>query len=99
MNGIKVINNPKIYISLTADDWHLYDGVGYHLRDKVVKDLNANIQHILNDPNGTEREKKQVCWNYLRMYDYYGASDTEGMQVLDNIFREFFGPTYEGIVT
>jgi hypothetical protein len=95
MKGITVTYNPQIKLTLTADDWQLYGGEDYPLRDMVARNLNANIQQVLNDPDCNDREKKQVCWNYLRMYDNYGASDTEGMAMLDTIFYEFFGPTYE----
>lgn len=95
MKGITVTRNPQIKLTLTADDWQLYSGINYSRRDIAARDLNANIQQTLNDPDRNDREKKQVCWNYLRMYDFYGASDTEGMAVLDTIFYEFFGPTYE----
>ena len=95
MKGITVTRNPQIVLTLTADAWQLYDDEDYPLRDKVARDLNANIQQILNDFDRTDKEKKQACWNYLRMYDSYGASDSEGMAVLDTIFSEFFGPEYE----
>jgi hypothetical protein len=61
----------------------------------VALDLNANIQRILNNPGLTDKMKRQACWNYLRMYDNYGASDSEGIAVLETIFSEFFGPSYE----
>jgi len=95
MKGITVIRNPQIKLTLTADDWQLYSGIEYPWRDSVAKDLNITLQNILNNKHKTDQEKKQDCWNYLRMYDNYGASDTEGMAMLDTIFCEFFGPTYE----
>jgi hypothetical protein len=95
MKGITVTRNPQIKLTLTADDWQLYDEEDLPARVMVALDLNGNIQRILNDPARTDRMKKQACWNYLRMYDYYGASDSEGMAVLATIFSEFFGPEYE----
>jgi hypothetical protein len=95
MKGIKVTRNPQIKLTLTADDWQLYDDEDHPSRVMVALDLNANIQRILNGPSLPDRMKRQACWNYLRMYDHYGASDSEGMAVLDTIFSEFFGPEYE----
>lgn len=95
MKGITVTRNPQITLTLTADDWQLYGGEDYPSRDRVARDLNTSIQDILNDTFRTDSEKKQACWEWLRLYDNYGASDTEGMAVLDTIFCEFFGPFYE----
>jgi hypothetical protein len=113
MKGITVTRNPQIKLTLTADDWQLFDDEDHPARDRVARglnaniqqilsrrdivahDLNANIQQILNDFDRTDREKMQACWNCLRMYDSYGASDSEGMAVLATIFSEFFGPEYE----
>jgi hypothetical protein len=95
MKGITVTLNPQIKLTLTADDWQLYGGEDYPSRDMVARDLNANIQQILNDPDRTDREKKWACSDYLGVHNNYGASDTEGWAVLDTIFCEFFGPTYE----
>jgi hypothetical protein len=95
MKGITVTRNPQIKLTLTADDWQLFDDEDHPARVMVALDLNANIQRILNNPGLTDTMKMQACWNYLRIYDNYGASDTEGMAVLDTIFSEFFGPTYE----
>lgn len=95
MKGIKITRNPQIVLTLTADDWQLYSGEDYPLRDRVARDLNANMQQILNDFDRTDSEKKLACWNYLRMYDNYGASDTEGMALLDTILCMFFGPYSE----
>ena len=95
MKGITVTRNPQIKLTLTADDWQLYDDEDLPARVMVALDLNANIQRILNNTSLPDRMKRQACWNYLRMYDNYGASDSEGIAVLETIFSEFFGPSYE----
>lgn len=96
MKGVTVIRNPSIKIDLTADDWWLYSGEDYPYRDSVTVSLNRGIEDILNTSNDfySQREKKQRCWNLLEQYKGYGAADSEGGAVLDNILREFFGPEY-----
>jgi hypothetical protein len=95
MKGITVTRNPQIKLTLTADDWQLYDDEDHPARVMVALDLNANIQRILNNPSLPDSMKRRACRNYLRVYDNYGASDTEGRDMLDTIFSEFFGPEYE----
>lgn len=94
MKGVTVIRNPSIKIDLTADDWQLYSDEDYPYRDSVTVSLNRGIEDILNTSFYTQKEKTSRCYKLLNNYSNYGASDTEGCVVLDDILREFFGPEY-----
>lgn len=99
MKGVYVRHNPVIKLSLTADDWQLYDGDDYKVwRDTVAEGLNRGIEDILNtSANFYSRiEKIKKCNALLGTYSTYGAADTEGYAVLDTILCEFYGTEYYG---
>ena len=91
LGKIEVISNPQVRLSLTADDWQLYDGTGYEGRDRVAEALNRGIVEVIND---TEGRKPDRCYNVLHKWSHYGAADTEGYDMLDTIFSTVFGGKY-----
>lgn len=88
---IEVISNPQVRLSLTADDWQLYDGMGYEGRDSVAEALNRGIVEVINDTYG---RKMGRCSNVLDQWSHYGAADTEGYDMLDTIFSTVFKGKY-----
>ena len=88
LGKIEVISNPQVKLSLTADDWQLYDGTGYEGRDRVAEALNCDIAKVINDTDG---QKMDRCANVLGKWSHYGAADTEGYDMLDTILNAVFG--------
>jgi hypothetical protein len=74
MNGIKI--TCKVKLSLTADEWALYDKPGVKA---VARSMNAKVAKALNAGDF------HAAFAVLREYQDFGASDTEPEAVLNVI--------------
>jgi hypothetical protein len=74
MNGVQI--KCKVKLSLTADDWQLYDKPGVKA---VARSMNAKIAKALNAGDF------HAAFAVLREYRDFGASDTEPEVVLNQI--------------
>ena len=74
MNGVRIIY--KVKLSLTADDWQLYDIAG---AKQAAREMNTKVAKALNN-NDTE-----AAYEVLQEYSMYGAADTEPTMVLNAI--------------
>lgn len=91
---ITVVNQPKISLKLTADDWELYsdyDDTGrYANRENVACALNDFISEAINTSEDMKRAFNR-CLSILQKYSDSGANDTEGRSVLNFIFQQAYG--------
>ena len=83
MRNLQVDKSVKL--TLTADDWQLYEKPGV---DDVAKKLNKEIGEVIN--NGLQKGlKRTVITNQyakvLRQFSEFGASDSEGFGVVERI--------------
>ena len=88
---IQVVNNPKVSLSLTADDWQLY---GYRGREIAAENLNRRIESAINSALEPHENKFRRCTEALDNWSHYGAADTEGYDMLRTIFSTVFGGKY-----
>ena len=89
---IQVVNNPKVSLSLTADDWQLY---GYRGREIAAENLNRRIESAINSALEPHENKFRRCTEALDRWSHYGAADTEGYDMLRIIFYSVFGENYD----
>lgn len=78
-------------ITLTADDWNLYDLDG---RDRVALALNAAICVAYNTQS--EKDAFNTCCHYLAAFPEFGTNDLETMRVLGDIHAAVYpkSPNY-----
>jgi hypothetical protein len=70
-----------ITLTMTADDWELYGKDG---REQAAEAINKGVADAINE--GRLDKARAV----LRKYSEYGASDSEGINTLENIVELFF---------
>jgi hypothetical protein len=91
---ISVVNRPSVKLSLSADDWALYDDYDdtgrYANRENVAVALNDYISDAINTSDDKAHALKR-CMSILDKYSDSGANDTEGREVLSMIFTAAFG--------
>jgi hypothetical protein len=87
---IQVKLNPQVKLTLTADDWQLYDGEGYERRDVAARVMNQQIADAIHCAGSRSRAYME-CQRVLQRWDEFGAADSEGWQMLDYIFRTVYG--------
>jgi hypothetical protein len=91
-NKITVVSNPQVTLTLTADDWQLYDDdTGrYANRKNVAVALNDQVSNAINtSPHRSEAFHRCIC--ILERYRESGAADTEGREVLYDILELTYG--------
>jgi len=69
-------------INMTADDWQLYHIDG---RDEAAIAINAEISELLN--SGPSAWSCFDVYQILRKHYKYGAADSEGMDIADELVR------------
>ncbi len=79
----------KITIGLTADDWQMYGDEGSVAREMAAFEMNRHIENILNE-QPTKDEAVPAIANILRKYRSFGAYDTEGMLVAEDVIEVFY---------
>jgi hypothetical protein len=91
---ISVVNRPSVKLSLSADDWALYDDYDntgrYANRDNVATGLNDYIANAINTSNDRAQSFKR-CKALLEKHSYMGCNDTEGQVVLEIIMTSAYG--------
>lgn len=87
---IQVKLNPQVKLTLTADDWQLYDGEGYERRDVAARIMNQHIADAIHCAGSRSRAYME-CQRILQRWDEFGAADSEGRHMLDFIFRTVYG--------
>lgn len=91
---ITVVHNPKVKLTLSADDWGLfYDedmGPQASNRDNVAVALNDQVSEAINT-SATVEEAFKRCSSILTRHSDYGAADTEGRDMLETIFEMTYG--------
>lgn len=78
-----------IRIRLTADDWQLYGHEGDVARDMAAFEMNTKIENMLN-AYPTRTEAAQALGTILNEYRSFGASDSEGYAVAEDLLVAFF---------
>ena len=78
-----------IRIRLTADDWQLYGSEGDAARDMAAFEMNEKIENMLN-AQPTRTEAAQALGTILNEYRSFGASDSEGYAVAEDLLVVFF---------
>jgi hypothetical protein len=94
---VTVVNNPQVTLTLSADDWALYSDSDsyentrlYANREIVAVALNDQISNAINtSPHRSEAFTRCIC--ILERYRESGAADTEGREVLWDIFNLTYG--------
>lgn len=71
-----------IELHLTADDWQLYDKEG---RENAAKLINQFVEKRIN--GGRPNEAVQI----LEAFSEFGAADTEGRYMLEQIIARYEG--------
>jgi hypothetical protein len=74
MNGVKIIY--KVKLTLTANEWYLYDISG---AKQAAREINTKVAKALNNND------IQGAYEVLQEYRKYGATDTEPTAVLNEI--------------
>lgn len=74
MNGVQI--QYKVKLTLTEDDWQLYNMPG---SKKAAREMNSKIAKALNACNAP------AAYQVMKEYRAYGACDTEPLIVLDAI--------------
>ena len=87
---IQVKHNPQVKLTLTADDWQLYDGEGYERRDIAARTMNQQIADAIHCAGSRSRAYME-CQRILNRWDEFGAADSEGWQMLNHIFQTVYG--------
>jgi hypothetical protein len=91
---ISVVNRPSVKLSLSADDWALYDDHNdkgrYAHRENVAMGLNDYIANVINTSDDRAQALKR-CAALLEKHSYMGCNDTEGRVVLETIMTSAFG--------
>jgi hypothetical protein len=82
MNGVQIIKT--VDLTLTADQWELYDIPG---RDGAAFQLNRALEEIINDPEIPQDKKIARCYKILGGFAEYGAADSEGYYVVGSILE------------
>ena len=78
-----------IRIRLTADDWQLYGDEGSVAREMAAYQMNEKIENILNN-NPPKDEAVPAIADILKEYRSFGAYDTEGMLVAEDVIEVFY---------
>jgi hypothetical protein len=91
MKGLKLTKITKVSLSLTADDWQLYDVFG---RDDIARYLNKTLEANVNAGVGIS-EIKKVMQNAFDDYPLYGANDSEPKYLLDVLLLKIFSNEVE----
>jgi hypothetical protein len=79
----------KITIGLTADDWQLYGDEGGVAREMTAFEMNRHIENILN-AHPPKDEAVPAIADILKAYRSFGAYDTEGMLVAEDVIEVFY---------
>lgn len=74
MDGVRIIY--KVKLTLTEDDWQLYNMPG---SKKAAREINSKVAKALNNND------IQGAYEVLQEYSMYGAADTEPTVVLNAI--------------
>ena len=94
---IVVVQNPKVKLTLSADDWELlgrYNDTGrFANRENVAVALNDQISEAINTSANMEEAFKR-CSSILTRHSDYGAADTEGREMLETIFELTYGQDF-----
>lgn len=89
MRGVEIIKT--VQLTLTADQWELYD---IPSRNEAAFQLNRAIEEIINDPEIPSEKKMRRCIQILGGFAEYGAADSEGFRMVDDIFEcRYYGDT------
>ena len=78
-----------IRIGLTANDWSLYGEDDDPKRDMAAFEMNEKIENILNN-NPPKDEAVPAIADILKEYRSFGAYDTEGMLVAEDVIEVFY---------
>jgi hypothetical protein len=84
MQGITITR--KVSLSLTADQWQLYRLDG---REAAARSLNIEVESAINS-SADRWQADPLIRDALRRWSDFGAADTEGEDVADDILRAFF---------
>jgi hypothetical protein len=77
MHGMSVTLRPIVALTLTADDWQLYDLEG---RDTVALRLNRLVEESINEAHTMSDAIKGIN-EALVYFRHFGANDSEGVAV------------------
>ena len=85
----KIIMTPHIQLNLNARDWALYDCYDPIEAGAVADTINREIEFQINE--AASADKWHECCRILHVFSKYGAADSEGYDVLRNIFKAAYG--------
>jgi len=78
-----------IRIGLTANDWQLYGDDDDPKRDMAAFEMNEKIEAVLNAH--PPREEAVIAISaILNQYSKFGAYDSEGMHVAEDLLEVFY---------
>jgi hypothetical protein len=81
---MKIKIRSTVELNLSADDWSLYGMKG---REEIAKKLNRELEERIN--KATSRSEFEYG-NLLSQYSDYGASDSEGFQMVEHVLNKVF---------
>jgi hypothetical protein len=79
--NVTITHKVQASINLTADEWCLYMEAG---RDDVARILNKDVEKAINAASNREEAARWVI-AALKMHSLYGAADSEGYFVAEQI--------------
>lgn len=86
MRNVTLTYTAHVDINMTANDWQLYRIDG---RDEAAISLNADMKELLNGSSDID-ECRLAIPAILNRYSDYGAADSEGYQVANELLVLFF---------
>lgn len=86
MRGLTITRRAELTLSLTADQWELYNVPGCN--DAAIV-INNAVEAAVN-AGKTQHECEQAILPVFRQYADQGAMDSEPLAMLDNILRIVF---------
>ena len=88
MSKIKI--KRTVELSLTADDWALYNGSSFQFdREFAAEMMNRQIEAAINASSSFQAARAAVL-RLLNIFSKYGAADTEGYAVATKILRQAY---------
>jgi hypothetical protein len=92
--NVFVLKGPSVAISASPDEWELYAAdqrEGEQTRDFVADNLNKSMARIIANAPTRKQVSMMDIQMLLRSYSAWGAADTEGYAMVDQILNKVYG--------
>lgn len=92
--NVFVLKGPSVTISASPDEWELYAAdqpEDEQTRDFVADNLNKSMARIIANAPTRKQVSMMDIQMLLRGYSAWGAADTEGYAMVDQILNKVYG--------